>query len=211
MPTPLLTQLIKHLNEVTEDVVLNNNFLAAMKEGRVSQDAWRTFAIQRYLSTTVFEDTLRAAIRGAQKIEDKQLEKALQENLNDETGIGKDGVQDLAHAHRTWRRDFYLALGVLDEQAKNTKPFPGTKSYMDAMAKLTREGDALACAGALLAVERLIPQEFERLQKGRDAAFHDAFANNPKARLYIDDHIIHDATSHYPDLLVDYWQRHHET
>jgi hypothetical protein len=67
--------------------------------------------------------------------------------------------------------------------------------------------------GAILALKVSIPAEFKRIQKARDAIFPEVFVDRHddseevkltkhRARLYIDDHIIHDAQRHYPDLLA---------
>ncbi len=199
------------VTEATKEFV-NNEVLDALKNGEFSSEQWQIFAEQRYLAALSFEKLLEAGISEAKRIGDKDLEKTLQSNLNDELGIDQNGERVPEKAHETWRKDFYEALGVSEKDLKKAESFDGTKSYSKILEELIRNGDSLEIAGALLMLEGSIPVEFHKIQEGRDRSFSDAFVEKPndseqvkerkaKARLYIDDHIAHDASSHYPDLI----------
>lgn len=115
-------------------------------------------------------------------------------------------------SHGTWRKDFYAALGVDDAMLKTVFAKEETCEYSEVLRGLIRENDPVVMAGALMVLEGTIPREFARIKRGRDISFPDIFLDQTgdseemrkrkvRARLYIDDHIVHDAQSHYPDLL----------
>ncbi len=173
---------------------------------------WRIFAEQRYVAARPFDALLLAGIQAVEKAHDIELQRALQANYHDEMGIDERGTEHPKHSHEQWRRDFYGALGIDDEAFSRAIPLEGTREYVAALEDLMREGDYLKTAGALLVLEATIPTEFKQVKRGRDAAFPDVFVDTnldtdedrlrkKRARMYIDDHILHDAASHYPNLL----------
>jgi len=203
--------IVKLVKEATREFV-NNEVLDAIKSGEFSREQWQTFAKQRYLAALSFENLLESGIVEAKRTGDTQLEETLQSNLNDELGVDESGEKVSEKAHETWRRDFYEALGVSEQDLKKSKAFNGTKTYSQTLENLIKNGDSLEIAGALLILEGSIPAEFKKIQEGRDKTFPDAFVDKlddseeikerkARARLYIDDHIAHDSSSHYPDLI----------
>lgn len=203
--------LINLVKEGNKQFVDENPVLDAIQSGQASVDFWKTFAIQRSIAARLFEDLLKAAIQAGQRVEDKPLVQALQANLNDELGIDEQGAQHIEKAHHTWRKDFYRALGISELELETTEPSRGTKAYHRILQMLIASGDAYKMAGALLVWEGTIPHEFNKIKIGRDLTFKQIFVDAPgdtgalrdqkaKARLYIDDHITHDASSHFPML-----------
>ena len=187
-----------------------NAVLAKLEVGKLTPEQWKEFAIQRYLAALNFEKLLAAGVRQAKDNGDALLAETLQSNLNDETGTVEGKVEPKL-AHTNWRKDFYAALGVSAEELKFAAPRVGTRAYVTELEHLS-DDTKLKIVGALLVLEYTIPHEFKRIQTGRDASFPGAFVVQPldtaeireqkeRARLYIDDHIAHDARSHYPDLL----------
>lgn len=194
------------------EIVLRNVFLEKLEKGSLTSTEWRMFAEQRYIAARPFDALLLAGIRAAENAHDIELQQALQANYNDEMGIDEHGVEHPDRSHEQWRRDFYSELGIDDAMLSQVVPLQGTKEYLIAFEDVMREGDCLKIAGALLVLEATIPTEFKRIKQGRDATFQDVFVDantdtverrlqKKKARMYIDDHILHDAAAHYPDLL----------
>ncbi len=205
-------QLVDYIKEAANDVMIRNPFLDAMQSAELTHAQWQDFAMQRYLAALPFEKLLVAAIAASNALNDAELVAALEANLRDELGYGADGVQRAELAHETWRQDFYRALGISPQQLKQAQPWPGTLAFQGAFERLMATHDALAMAGGLLVLEGTIPYEYRRVQAGRNQTFAAVFVDNATddaqtlaqkalARLYIDDHIDHDAKAHYPDLL----------
>lgn len=204
--------LVDLAKEATREIVQNNEVLDTVRRGELSPEQWQTFAEQRYLAAIPFEDLLRAGVEKAREMGDEELASTLEENLRDEMGIDENGVQNPEKSHTTWRRDFYKAIGVDEATLKQREQLTGTEEYSRTLQDLINKGDAVAIAGALLVLEASIPAEFKKIKDGRDKTFAETFVDQPndseeikvakaKARLYLDDHISHDAASHYPDLL----------
>ena len=203
-------QLHSRLKEITERII-NNPVLDAVENGELTPDEWREFAQQRYLAALHFEELLEAGIKKAQEMQDQELAKALADNLRDEQGINRYGQPLATGSHEKWRQDFYNALGLDSHALSSAEPLDGTKEYDATLKQLIDNEDTLTIAGALLIQEYSIPEEFKRIKVGRDLTFPAQFvttdSDTPEqrrkkqaARLYIDHHIGHDATKHYPDL-----------
>ncbi len=202
-------QIHSRLREITERMI-DNPVLDAVESGILTQDEWREFAKQRYLAARHFEALLKAGIQKAQDAGGQELVEALASNLRDEEGIDKDGKALPTGSHEKWRQDFYNTLGLDGHVLSSAEPFEGTRQYDVTLKELVDNGNLLTVSGALLLQEYSIPEEFKRIRTGRDLTFPDQFVLQPTdpsemrrqkgfARLYIDHHIAHDATSHYPD------------
>lgn len=205
------TTLIQRLNEMTTALAAHP-VLAIIGSDALSPDEWRQFAVQRYLSAMIFESLLDTAITKAAKASDTALVAALTKNQDDELGMDAEGNFDKTAAHAAWRRDFYDALGIDDDLLNAHVVSPAVKAYIEIIRSVIASGEYLVMSGALLALERFFPLEFRAMQQGRDTVFADVFLDQPaddeakkswraRARLYLDDHILHDANAHYPDLL----------
>jgi len=203
-------QLHSHLREITERMI-DNPILNAVGRGELTPEQWREFAKQRYLAAIHFEELLEAGIRKAQEIEDQELAETLAQNLRDEQGLDSQGRSLQIGPHESWRQDFYNALGLDGNALSSAEPLDGTKEYGATLKQLIDNKDGLTVTGALLIQEYSIPEEFKRIKVGRDLTFPAQFvptdSDTPEqrlqkqaARLYIDHHIGHDATKHYPDL-----------
>lgn len=205
-----IEQIRLHLQKTT-DAIVHNSVLDAVEEGKFTQDEWREFAKQRYLAALHFEELLEAGLKKARILGDQELVDALVSNLQDERGIDAQGNLLSTGSHEKWRRDFYGALGLEEDALSSAEPLEGTRMYDESLKHLIDAGDVLTIAGAILLQEFSIPEEFKRIKIGRDLTFPDQFTTQSKdtseqrlkkgfARLYIDHHIVHDATSHYPNL-----------
>lgn len=177
--------------------------LDILAQGKLPKEDWIIFAVQRYLAASHFEKLLEAGLSKAES--GSPLALALQNNLNDEHGDNEE------HSHATWRKDFYNTIGATEQVIQKSVLLEGTQFYFDELTKIAQE-NVLKIAGALLVLEFTIPYEFKKIQLGRDKTFENEFIDKlndseklklkkAKARMYIDDHILHDARSHYPELL----------
>lgn len=165
-------------------------------------EQWKQFSVERYTAASDFVELLRTGIETAKNLGDTEFAQTLQANLNDELGIDAKGVQHESANHETWRKNFYRAIGVSDSALAEHKTHPeawleGTRRYHEEVKKLIEEKNVLVIAGALFALEATIPTEFQKIQAGRDRRFPHLTDDE---RLYIDNHIEHDKSSHYPDL-----------
>lgn len=192
----LRAQLVEWVRSATR-LIIEQPTLVAIQTGALTQEQWIFFAKQRFLAAEAFETLLETGKAHADTANDILLAQVLEKNLNDERGI-IDGTLQTERAHSTWRRDFYRAIGVSEQAVQTATPTVGTKAYIQTLTSLIQDADYLKIAGAVLAIEGSLSSEFQKLQAGRDKTFPNL---NAKARLYIDDHILHDASSHYPDLL----------
>jgi len=190
--------------------IVDTPLLTVIERGELPRNIWRLFAEQRYLASRNFELLLEAGVKKSRTEGYEQLAEALEGNLADERGVDEQGNKHPFGSHEQWRRDYYNALGITNDMLSRAQLRDGTKHYDDTLQQLIEE-DAFAISGGLLLLELSIPKEFERIRKGRDTTFRDEFvilssddqeqrARKKKASRYINDHIAHDAASHYPDL-----------
>lgn len=187
-------------------------FLNTVEAGKLSKQQWRDFAVQRYLSATLFIELLKAGTVKAYEVGEEEVAAILDRNWRDELGISDKGEQNTERAHALWRHDFYEAIGVRQEDLQTAVPLEGTAEYFRIVRNIIDRGDFAFIAGGILQTEATLPVEFRKLQIGRDKTFPEVFLGQPddtpekvsarsRAKLYLDDHIVHDARDHYPQLL----------
>ncbi len=160
---------------------------------QLSTEQWKQFGIQRYILAMPFIRLLRAGIEAANSSHLKGLADALQENLQDEVG----NSESESHAHETYRQQFYFAMGISKVELHPKHALEGTKQYLNFIENMIQEANPYRIAGAVLALEATVLEEFKRIQVGRDKKFP---AMSQEARYYLDDHVSHDAEAHYPHL-----------
>lgn len=183
--------------------------LGAIESGEIGREGLKRFLIQQIVATSAFLSLFEILVAQSRFPE---LQAAAASNLRDETGMDEAGNYHAELAHSTWRKNFYRQIGIAEEQIEHAAPTPGTTAYFDAIAELVSEGDIGRVAGALLFFEGIIPRQFNSFKRGRDTLFREECVDadgdsavqretKQTARLYLDDHIVHDAQSHFPDLL----------
>ncbi len=183
--------------------------LDSIESGEIGREGLKSFFIQQIVATRSFLSLFEILVEQKQFPE---LQAAAASNLRDETGMDVEGNYHVELAHSTWRKNFYQHIGIAEERIDHAASTPGTKAYFDAIAELVSEGDIGKVAGALLFFEGIIPRQFNSFKKGRDTLFREECVDTDgddavqreakqKARLYLDDHIVHDAQCHFPDLL----------
>jgi hypothetical protein len=165
------------------------------------------FAAQRHKLTSGFLSLLEKVYELAKQNGCEDLSVVLLNNIHDEVGWF-DGVVKTELAHSTWRECYLGALGIEDQ---NFKPLAETDAYNKTMQNVINTGDLWKIVGALLFLEGNIPGEFALIKDKRNELFPETFVINEnddkvvvnkkqQAAKYLDDHIVHDARSHYPDL-----------
>ena len=183
--------------------------LGQIESGEIGREGLKSFFIQQIVATRSFLGLLEILVAQKQCLE---LQAAAASNLRDETGMDIEGNYHVELAHSTWRKNFYQHIGIAEDEIDCAVPTPGTTAYFDAIAEIVSEGDIGKVAGALLFFEGVIPRQFNSFKKGRDTLFREECVDTDgddavqreakqKARLYLDDHIVHDAQCHFPDLL----------
>lgn len=215
-PEPEITEARIHLTKIFREEFLDffgdsavANLLGTIESGAISREGLKNFLIQQIVATKSFLSLFEILVAQRQFPE---LQAAAASNFRDETGMDVDGNYHAELAHSTWRKNFYQQIGIAEEQIDRAEPTPGTKAYFDAIAELVSEGDIGKVAGALLFFEGVIPRQFNSFKKGRDTLFRTECVDadddtavqretKQAARLYLDDHIVHDAQCHFPDLL----------
>lgn len=194
-----------------KDAMLDTAVLNKIESGNLTPEGWRMFLAQISHAAHTFEDLLRTGKDKAAQQGILPLQVALESNLRDEAGENEQGNTIADRSHHEWRRAFYRLLGATDTFIADTTPLPGAIFYRQTLEELRQE-HVLTIAGALLMLEFFIPHEFRKLQAGRNRTFAKEFTPYPTdsaatlrekqlGKLYLDDHIIHDAQSHYPDIL----------
>jgi Iron-containing redox enzyme len=197
--------------EENRAVVRDNPVILALRNRALTAAQFKLYAAQRACVATNFIGLVHRGLSLARLAGDAALAAALQSNLDDEAGIGVDGIADPDRNHRNWKIAYLNALGLGADRAD----FPlldGTRAHVETFLDQERIGTGLVIAGMILSLENIIPLEYRAAQIARDHLFPEIFclseldmdeirADKRRARQYIDDHIIHDAKSHFPDLL----------
>jgi hypothetical protein len=151
-------------------------------------------------------------IEKAREIGDEELAKAFFDNRNDERGIDEQGNYNPLMSHKLWREKYYSELGISPVIIESEKPTRGTVQYNNTMILLEKAKNIFALVGGFMFLEMFTSIEFYSIKKSRDFIFPEKFViseqdspeqreNKLSARIWIDDHIIHDGQKHYTDLL----------
>jgi len=202
--------ILKNLLRTVSNNTYSYPMMSQLRNCQINQGQFKFFTIQRMSIAYNFENLLVASLRQAKAIGDSELALALQRNLADENGEDEEGKVDPKKAHKYWRKSYFSALNITD--VDQDLLLPETINHSNIMRDIEKENDFLVMSGALLASEIIIPIEYRNARFSRDHLFPEAFVVNVdddaetieskhQACLYIDDHIIHDAKSHFPELL----------
>lgn len=198
--------------EKNRSTVRNDELVHRLRDCCVSRDEYRLFAAQRAYIATNFVHLLRRGVILAEEAGDASLAEALRANLDDELGIDESGVARAELHHGKWKADYLRSLG-LEADLEGFPLLTGTKANVQAFLDLEERGSLYEIAGAILSLENIIPLEYRAAVTARNHLFPEVFCDfeedSPavaaakfKARRYMDDHIVHDAKSHFPDLLT---------
>jgi hypothetical protein len=189
-----------------------SKIMQSMKMTNITREQFLFYLRQESCVGSDFNKILTIAIEKAKEIGDKELTKVLSDNLNDEKGIDKYGNYNPLMVHELWKKKYYLALDILPDMIESEKPISGTIKYNNTMILLEKTENIFVILGGLMFIEFFTPIEFFNIKKSRDFLFpkifviteqdsHKQLQNKLVARIWIDDHIIHDAQKHYLDLL----------
>jgi|GEM_PF-2207643 len=192
-------------------VVRYDRVVLALSRKLLDQTQYKLYAAQRAYVATNFIRLVDKGAQLARSIGDFELAEAFQSNLNDELGVGPDGKRYEELDHRVWKTNYLLALGL----KADLKGFPllsETRAHVNAFLEIEATGTLLNIAGTILSLENIIPLEYRAAVSSRDHLFPEIFCISPNddaqtrqkkeiARQYLNDHIIHDSKSHFPQLL----------
>lgn len=203
---------LKKLLHDTSKNIYSSHLMFLLRECKINQEQFKFFTIQRISIAYNFESLLISCLEEANNIGDRELELALRRNLADEYGEDAEGNVNPQMAHKHWRENYLSALNIHAESVDLASLLPETIMHSNTMLDLAKRNDVFLIAGALLASEIIIPIEYRNVRASRDYLFPEKFVTQSsdsvetkeakfQASLYINDHIIHDAKSHYPELL----------
>lgn len=192
-------------------VVRCDPVVLALSRKLVDRTQYKLYAAQRAYVATNFIRLVEKGALLARMACDYELADAFQSNLNDELGVGADGKKHYELDHRVWKGNYLRALGL----KADVQGFPllrETRAHVDAFLDIEARGTLLNIAGTILSLENIIPLEYRAAVSSRDHLFPEIFCINEQddettrqqkefARQYLNDHIVHDSKSHFPQLL----------
>jgi len=192
-------------------VVRNDPVVLALMRKQLNARQYKLYAAQRASVATNFVRLVVKAAAGARAIGDKALAKALEANEADELGRDEHGIEHAERNHRNWKLAYLCALN-LNVERPDFPLLPSTRAHSDAFLELEASAGVLRMAGALLSLENIIPLEYRAAIRSRDHLFPQLFCiddgdgpdtrrRKMAARQYLDDHVVHDASEHFPQLL----------
>lgn len=183
--------------------VFQSHFFVRMKCAELTRYEFKAFAAQRIPLGCEFDGLLQVGIELCDKSHFPKLKAAFQRNMEDELGLLT------GDPHSAWKEDYMKALGIDPAGPKNI--LPSTAKIVKDYADIKNQHNLFEIYGLILALEFFIPKEYKAASICRDALFPERFVVNDmdsestvkekkRARLYMDDHIIHDEKKHFPDL-----------
>jgi pyrroloquinoline quinone (PQQ) biosynthesis protein C len=192
-------------------VVRNDPVILALLGKTLNRTQYRLYAAQRAYVATNFIRLVDKAAKLARELGDEELAAALQSNLHDEIGMGPDGNRYDALDHRKWKATYLRALGI-EADVQGFPLLQATRAHMNSFLEIEADGTVFSISGAILSLENIIPLEYRSAVSSRDHLFPEIFCPTDNdsmdvrekkelARQYMDDHIIHDSKSHFPQLL----------
>jgi hypothetical protein len=192
-------------------VVRNDPVVLALLRKQMNARQYKLYAAQRAAVASNFVRLVVKTANAARATGDIELAAALDANADDELGRCSDGVVRPEFNHRNWKLAYLRALG-LDAEAPDFPLLHGTRAHAQAFLELEAGGGMLRMAGALLSLENIIPLEYRAAIQSRNHLFPQLFCvdagddvatmrRKKNASQYLDDHVVHDASEHFPQLL----------
>ena len=170
--------------------LINHPLFVAIEKTTIKANQLLQFCQLRYHAVSQFESLLEHVQRRCVQNNKPNLAKGLHRNLCDERGLAYDmNVPSGEGAHSEWRQDFLEALGIAKA---DSQPI--------AMYQFTADDDFAMLVGMLLASEFMVPFEDQRVLNALKKHFPDIMKSS-KASHYLQDHVEHDFTVHFPELL----------
>lgn len=210
-PDALALGLKEYVISENKAVVRRDPVVLALARRELNVTQYKLYAAQRAYVATNFIRLVDKGANLARAIGDVELAAALQANLNDEIGMGEDGKTHIELDHRQWKANYLHAIGIKPD----VQGFPllhETRAHVNAFLDIEATGTLLNIAGAILSLENIIPLEYRAAISSRDHLFPEIFCSAQEddaearerkyvARQYLNDHVIHDSKSHFPQLL----------
>lgn len=193
-------------------VVRNDPVVLSLMRKQLNKRQYKLYAAQRASVASNFVRLVVKAADAARIAGDLQLAAALDANADDELGRDGEGRIREERNHRNWKLAYLCALGI-EAESPDFPLLPGTRAHAQAFLDLEAQAGMLRMAGALLSLENIIPLEYRAAIQSRDYLFPELFCPAPEdgaetrrykeaARQYLDDHVVHDANEHFPQLLA---------
>jgi len=203
--------LKQYVINANRSIVREDRFIKKLRTTDLTREQFRLFAAQRAYIATNFIKLLEKGVILAKHLEDEKLALTLQSNLNDELGLDEFGNRQVSLNHGQWKSDYLKALNIKTDE-ENFPLLSCTKNSVESFIALEESENLYQIAGAILSLENIIPLEYRAAVVARDKLFPEVFCigqtvtdaervQQEKVRRYMDDHIIHDSKSHFPELL----------
>ena len=198
---PISTQIRAVLKEAIVDrgqpaALIHQPLLVAIEKTTITGDDLLAFCRLRYHAVSQFEALLEFVYQCAVKNNRPNLTKVLHRNLCDERGLAYEPDAETGQvipsgygAHNEWRQDFLDALGIAA---------PDGKPYL--LYRFDEQDDFSQLIGMLLAAEFMVPFEDQRVLNALKKCFPEVM-ESPKASRYLHDHVEHDFSVHFPELM----------
>lgn len=201
----ILSKKIESISSACVDHPLFN----ALQKPNASNEVWNAYVRERLASadgsteTAGSDNEFEAVLLGASQVAKEQnlitLSEFLLKNYKEERGLDNDGNQDIKEAHRTWRATFKSAINTVLQSrgvvvSKESSPIGIGTEYLNALTELqtillNMPESIYMTAGALYCLERIIADEYARIEKGLDTNFPEIEKDDRK---YINGHAFHD-------------------
>jgi len=203
--------LKEHTTHGVKDI-LSLPVIRHLLQANSSTVQFKEFIIQKALIREGLIQMLMRCMDLAKHRDVDDVAKVMCSNLDDELGVDGEGNIDNGKSHAHWLGLFLRAMNIKQSDFDNTEELLETKDYIATLNEIVESDNLFYIAGAILMLERIIPIEFRAIKTSRDQILPDVFleqngdnestkATKADSRRYIDDHITHDASIHFPEML----------
>lgn len=137
---------------------VNNRYLRRFRAGDLSDEEFRTFAVEFYNFARFFPQILASQLVNT---EDERIADELTRVLYSELGDG-----DPTHRHELLYRNFLRSVGI-DVHSAMTRPMsPSTRAYIEGMQRLYGDGNHAKALGASFGLENMAITMWDHLIPG---------------------------------------------
>jgi pyrroloquinoline quinone (PQQ) biosynthesis protein C len=137
---------------------INNPFLDRFRDGRVTEQEFRDFAVEFYNFARFFPKILMAQLINT---EDEAVADELTKVLVSELGDGRP-----KNRHELLYRDFLRSIGIDVHEAMTRPMMPSTRAYIEGMERLYSDGNHDVALGASFGLENMAITMWDHLIPG---------------------------------------------
>jgi pyrroloquinoline-quinone synthase len=145
-------------NYVLRHGAINNVYLDRFKDGSLTNDEFRTFAVEFYNFARFFPKILVSQLVNT---EDEAVADELTAVLYSELGDGRT-----KNRHELLYRDFLRSVGIDVHEAMTRPMLPSTHAYIDGMEQLYSDGNHHSALGASFGLENMAITMWDHLIPG---------------------------------------------